>query len=586
MALPERSVLGRRLELSSADERAVQTIAQQFGVPDVVARLLVSRGVSPDAAMQFLNPSLRDDMPDPEGLRDMTRAADRLAAAVMAGEAMTVFGDYDVDGATSTALLTRFFRAVGGRISHYIPDRMDEGYGPTREAFEKFAAQGSQLVMTVDCGIVAHDAIAHANHLGLQVIVVDHHVAEANLPPAYAVVNPNRLDENSELRHLSAVGVAFLVIVAVNKKLRAAGWYQHGRVEPDIRIWLDLVALGTICDVVALRGLNRTFVAQGLRIMARRANVGLAALADVAGVTEPPGTYHAGYVFGPRINAAGRIGKGVLGADLLITDDPIAARKMAEQLCQLNEDRKELERLAFEEASGMLALRGETDDPLVMVVGQGWHQGVIGIVASRLKEKLHKPILICTHDGKGGFKGSGRSVHGIDLGGAVLAARQAGLLTSGGGHPMAAGLTGRLENLDAFEVFLQNHIREQLLKAPLVLSALQVDAVLSLRGANLDFAHWIEQVGPFGAGNPEPLLMVTDVLIQKPEAFGAGHVKCYLGSPAGGSLRAAAFRSVNEPLGRFLLNPPAAPVMVVGRIRINRWQGREQVEFNIEDAAA
>jgi single-stranded-DNA-specific exonuclease len=251
----------------------------------------------------------------------------------------------------------------------------------------------------------------------------------------------------------------------------------------------------------------------------------------------------------------------------------------------LNEDRKDLERLAFEEANGMLAARAESADPLVMITGQGWHQGVIGIVASRLKEKFNKPILICTHDEKGGFKGSGRSIHGIDLGAAVLAAKQAGLLTSGGGHPMAAGLTGRLENLETFEVFLQERIRQQLRESPTALSSLKIDAVLSLRGANLDFAHWIEQVGPFGSGNPEPLLMLTDVLVQKAEVFGAGHVRCYLGSPTGGSLRAAAFRSAGEPLGDFLLNAPATPISIIGRVRINRWQGREQVEFNIEDAA-
>jgi single-stranded-DNA-specific exonuclease len=584
MNIPERSALGRRLQISPADDRIADAIKQQFDVPDVVARLLASRGITLETADAFLNPSLRDHLPDPEHLLDMHKAAARLAEAVMKSEPLTIFGDYDVDGATSTALLTRFFRAVGANVTHYIPDRIEEGYGPSSDAFAKFAEAGCKLIVTVDCGIVAHDAIARANELGMQVIVVDHHVAEADLPPAYAVVNPNRLDENSPHGNLAAVGVAFLVIVAVNKHLRDAGWYQNGRFEPDIRAWLDLVALGTICDVVSLTGLNRIYVAQGLRIMARRANVGLAALADLSGVSEPPGTYHASFVFGPRINAAGRIGKGVLGAELLIADDPAAARQIAQQLCNLNEDRKDLERLAFEEASGMLAARAESDDPLVMIVGQGWHQGVIGIVASRLKERLSKPILICTHDEKGGFKGSGRSIHGVDLGAAVLAARQAGLLTSGGGHPMAAGLTGRLENLEAFETFLQERIRQQLRESPLALSSLKIDAVLSLRGANLDFARWIEQVGPFGAGNPEPLLMLTDVLVQKAEVFGAGHVRCYLGSPTGGSLRAAAFRSAGEPLGEFLLNAPAAPISIIGRVRINRWQGREQVEFNIEDA--
>ena len=585
MDFPSASVLGRRLKLSPVDDRMALALAQQCNLPEVVARLLATRGVTMETVSAFLNPTLRDQMPDPERLLDMKKAVGRLAAAITSGEPITIFGDYDVDGATSTALLTRFFRSVGANVTPYIPDRMQEGYGPTREAFDKFAAAGCKLVITVDCGIVAHDAIRHASDMGLQIIVVDHHVAEANLPPAYAVVNPNRLDENSTLGNLAAVGVAFLVIVAVNKHLREAGWYGNGRLEPDIRTWLDLVALGTICDVVPLTGLNRVYVTQGLRIMARRTNVGLSALADMAGVTEPPGTYHAGFIFGPRINAAGRIGKGVLGAELLMTDDPITARQIAAQLCQLNDDRKELERLAFEEACGMLAARGEIPQPVLMMMGNNWHQGVIGIVASRLKEKLNKPVIICTPDGKGGFKGSGRSVVGIDLGAAVLATKQAGFLTSGGGHPMAAGMTGLLPQFADAEAFLQERVARQLHESPLELSAIKIDAILSLRGANLEFAKWMDQVGPFGAGNPEPTLMLTDVLIQRPEVFGAGHVKCYLGSTIGGSLRAAAFRSADEALGRFLLNPPAAPVSVIGRIRINRWQGREQVEFNIEDAA-
>jgi single-stranded-DNA-specific exonuclease len=482
-------------------------------------------------------------------------------------------------------LLTRFFRSVGGNVNFYIPDRIDEGYGPNAEAFEKFKADGCHLVITVDCGIVAHDAIAHANSIGLQVIVVDHHVAEASLPPAYAVVNPNRLDENSNCGHLAAVGVAFLVIVAVNKILRDRGWFKDSRFEPDLRQWLDLVALGTICDVVALTGLNRAFVSQGLKIMARRANVGLAALADATNVHEPPGTYHASFVFGPRINASGRIGRAALGAELLTTDNVPEAQRIARSLCDLNEDRKTLESLAYEEALGMLASRNMDDKPLVMIVGQGWHQGVIGIVASRLKEKLDKPVLICTTELDGHVKGSGRSVTGIDLGAAILAARQAGLLTSGGGHPMAAGMTTTKEHVPALEVFLQERIMQQLKSAPLPPSILPIDFAISLRGANLEMLHWLEQIGPYGAANPEPRVLIPDVLIQKSQIFGQGHVRCYLGTTAGGgSIRGAAFRVADDPLGRFLLNPPAGTVSVVGKLRINRWQGREQVEFAIEDA--
>lgn len=585
MILPERSALGRRWQLAPYDERHAAALAQQFELPDVIARLLSSRGIALENAESFLSPSLRDQLPDPFRLLDMEKAATRFAEAVMNGEAITIFGDYDVDGATSTALLTRFFRSVGANVRFYIPDRIEEGYGPNREAFEKFKTEGCNLVLTVDCGIVAHDAIAHANSIGMQIIVVDHHVAEASLPPAYAIVNPNRLDENSPHGNLAAVGVAFLVIIAVNKVLRERGWFTGGRFEPDLRSWLDLVALGTICDVVALTGLNRVYVAQGLKIMARRANPGLAALADVSNVSEPPGTYHASFVFGPRLNASGRIGRGVMAAELLITDNAAEARQIAQELCNLNEDRKELERGAYEEALGMLAAR-EDNKPLVMITGNGWHQGVIGIVASRLKEKLEKPVLICTRDESGHVKGSGRSVPGIDLGAAVLAARQAGLLTSGGGHPMAAGMTGRAENIDALEQFLQERIAQQMESGVPESNLLPIDISMSLRGANLDLLRWFEQLGPFGAGNPEPRVVISDVLIQRAEIFGQGHVRCYLGSPAGGSMRAAAFRSADDALGHMLLNPPAHPVAVAGKLRLNRWQGREQVEFAIEDISS
>lgn len=583
MELPERSALGRRWQLAPFDERMSAALAQEFDLPDMIARLLSSRGITLETAAAYLSPTLKDQMPDPFDLLDMDKAAQRLAKAVMQGEAITFFGDYDVDGATSTALLTRFFRSVGADVRFYIPDRIDEGYGPSADAFDKFKSEGCNLVLTVDCGIVAHTAIEHANKIGLEIIVVDHHVAEAALPPAYAVVNPNRLDENSTLGNLAAVGVAFLVIVAVNKVLRDAGWYANGRFEPDLRSWLDLVALGTICDVVSLTGLNRAYVSQGLKIMARRANPGLAALADAAGVSEPPGTYHASFILGPRLNAAGRIGRGVMAAELLITDNANEARRLADELCNLNEDRKELERQAYEEALGMIAARANDNKPLLMIVGNDWHQGVIGIVASRLKEKLDKPVLICTRDDTGHLKGSGRSVPGVDLGAAVLAARQAGLLTSGGGHPMAAGMTGRAENVEALENFLQDRITQQLTHGAPENDIVPIDLSLSLRGANLDLMRWFEKLEPFGAGNPEPRILLSDVLIQRAETFGQGHVRCYLGAPSGGSMRAAAFRSADDELGRKILSMPSGPVSIVGKLRMNRWQGREQVEFSIED---
>jgi len=576
-----RSVRGNRWELSGCDDRAALALSQRFGLPDIVGRLLASRGIDTDSAETFLNPSLRVQLPDPALLQDMDRAAARLAAAVRDGECIGVFGDYDVDGATSSALLKRFLEAAGGRVETYIPDRMREGYGPNLPGLQDLRARGARVVVTVDCGITAFEPLEDAAAAGIEVIVVDHHLAEPRLPAAVAVVNPNRLDDASGQGQLAAVGVAFLLVVAVNRALRAAGWYAS-RPEPDLLQWLDLVALGTVCDVVPLTGVNRALVAQGLKVMAGRGNRGLAALADVAGADAPPDAYHAGFILGPRVNAGGRVGEAGVGAALLATDDPVEAAAMARRLDAHNRERREIEAACLDAAIAQVEASGATDG-IVYASSVGWHPGVIGIVAGRLRERYNRPAcVVAMEDGVG--KGSGRSVRGVDLGAAVVAARQSGLLVNGGGHAMAAGFTVTAEAEPAFRAFLAQRIA---LAAPEGLTpVLRIDAALQTSGVTLELANVLERLAPFGSGNPRPRFALSAARVAQADAVGERHLRCFLTGEGGGRLQAIAFRAVGEPLGDALRQSGGAPLHLAGRISVNRWRGRESVQFQIEDAAA
>ncbi len=579
-----RSVTGRRWVYRESDDRAGLMLAQRLDLPEVVGRLLAARGVDIDSAEQFLNPTLRDALPDPNCLADMDRAVERLITAVQQGEPIAIFGDYDVDGATSSALLARFFAAAGAPVRIYIPDRIREGYGPNAPALLRLRAEGVKVVITVDCGITAFDALADAAEAGLDVIVVDHHVAEPRLPEAAAVVNPTRLDDTSGLGMLAAVGVSFLLAVALNRGLREAGWYgQDGRSEPDLLTLLDLVALGTVCDVVRLEGLNRALVTQGLRVMARRHNTGLAALADAAHIAEKPGAYHAGFVLGPRVNAGGRVGEASLGARLLTTSDPAEASELAGQLDNYNTERQAIEAEVLDEALAMVAEQG-ADGPLIVAAGEGWHPGVIGIVASRLKDKYQRPALVIGLDGGIG-KGSGRSVDGVDLGSAVIAARQAGLLVNGGGHKMAAGLTVERARLDDLQIFLNERIGDAVAGGQIT-PTLNVDAHIRLAGATPKLVAAIERLAPFGAGNPEPRFILPAVRVAKADVVGKGHVRCFLSDGEKGRLKAIAFRAVGEPLGEALLNTRGLALHLAGKIRADTWQGRDGVQLIIDDAAA
>lgn len=584
-----RSVSGRAWISRLADDRLALALAQREGLPEIVARVLAGRGVTPEEADAYLNPSLKSLMPDPSTLAGMDEAAGRIARAIMDDEAVAVFGDYDVDGATSSALLVRFFRALGKELRVYIPDRILEGYGPNDHAFGVLAEEGIKLVITVDCGTLAFTALETAATLGLEVVVADHHIAEPRLPRACAVVNPNRLDDESGLGQLAAVGVTYLLIVAINRALRQAGFYADGRAAPDLLALLDLVALGTVCDVVPLIGLNRAFVLQGLKIMARRENIGLAALGDVSRLDGRPGTYHLGFLLGPRVNAGGRVGKSDLGVRLLTTDDAAEAEELSAVLDMLNKERQAIEAQVLQEAigaveAGMMHGARNKPSPVIVARGEGWHPGVIGIVASRLKDLYEKPTLVIAIDENGMGKGSGRSIPGVDLGRAVTRALEAGLLVNGGGHVMAAGLTVAADRLEELEAFLAIELEASVAAAG-ESRTLRLDGAIAASGATRSLHDLLMQAGPYGAGNSEPRFAVPSARIVRADVVGQNHVRCIVTDGTGARLKAIAFRALGNPLGDLLMDRNAGPLHLVGRLKADDWQGRNDVQFQIEDAA-
>jgi len=546
--------------------------------------VLAGRGVALDGAPAFMAPKLRDALPDPSHLLDLEVAVERLADAVLAGERIGLLGDYDVDGATSIAVLARYLAAVGAQSAIDVPDRLREGYGPNAAALARLAEAGCRLVVTLDSGTTAFEPLAAAAAQGQQVIVVDHHVAQAELPPAIGVINPNRRDQTSSVGDLAAVGVTFLLAVALNRTLRARGHFAR-RPEPDLRRWLDLVALGTICDVVPLTGLNRALVAQGLKVAARGGNPGLAALARAARLTWPPSAEHCAFALGPRLNAGGRTGCSHLAAELLTSDAPDVVAEIALRLERLNEERRRLERQLVAAAEAQVAPALERDAPLLLAVGEGWSPGVLGLVAARLVERHHRPaVAIGTADGIG--KGSARSVAGFDLGSAVIAARQAGLLLQGGGHPMAAGLTIEASRLPALEAFLAERIAGVPGLGCPAPPDLALDGALQVAGLSFELAQRLATVAPFGRGNPEPRFMLPHARSAQARQVGGAHVDCCLYDPAGGRVRAIAFRSSDRPLGRALMQAAGAPLHLAGAIKLDWWEGQPRVSFHIEDAAS
>ncbi|MGH7046019.1 MAG: single-stranded-DNA-specific exonuclease RecJ [Stellaceae bacterium] len=579
----EQSICGRRWRWRSGATGAARDIAERLALPEIVGRLLAQRGIDRDHAPGFLAPRLRDQLPDPSHLRDMEAAAARLVRAVRDGETIGIFGDYDVDGATSAALLTRFFTAVGARTRLYVPDRLREGYGPNTAALLRLRDEGINLVVTVDCGTNAYQPLTDAADSGLEVIVVDHHVAEPLLPRAAALVNPNRLDETSPHGSLAAVGVAYLLVIAVNRALRLAGWYAADRSEPDLLGWLDLVALGTVCDVVPLNGLNRAFVTQGIRVARRGTNPGIAALAAIAGIGEPLDAYHLGFVLGPRVNAGGRVGEAALGARLLATDDPALAAELARRLDDYNRERRDLEARTL--AAAIACVEARPQSPvLTFASAPDWHPGVIGIVAARLKERYQRPAVVVALAEEIG-RGSGRSVPGLSIGAAVIAARQAGLLINGGGHAMAAGLTVASDRLDALREFLVARLGDGLDRESLV-PELPIDGSLTPAAAQAELIGHLDRLAPFGAANPEPRFLFPAVRILHAEMVGGAHLRCILADPFEDTrLRGVAFRATETPLGRFLAGTRGAAIHVAGHLRHDHWRGEDAVQLVIDDAA-
>jgi single-stranded-DNA-specific exonuclease len=547
--------------------------------------LLRARGCTHDALERERTPTIRAFMPDPSVFRDMDRAAERLAAAVIDRESVTIFGDYDVDGATSAALLIRLLRDLGLEAGYYIPDRLMEGYGPSGEALVALAEQGSSLVVTVDCGAQAFAALEAARDAGLDVIVVDHHKCAAALPVAHALVNPNRLDESDEGAshgHLAAVGVAFLLGAALIRTLRARGWFDK-RPEPRLMDLLDIVALGTVADVAQIRGLNRAFVAQGLKAMARRGNIGLNALFAASRLERAPQAADLGFALGPRINAGGRVGRSDLGVRLLTTCDPEEAASLARELDRLNEERRAIEATVQEQAEALLAT--QTGRAVALVCSDGWHPGVIGIVAGRIKEKTGLPSIVIALDEAGIGKGSGRSIGGVDLGAAVLAAKDHGLLVAGGGHAMAAGLTIERDRLAAFADFLDDRLREDVARAAAA-QALLIDLLVLPAGLTPDLVNEMEGAGPFGNGWPAPRIALGPVRVVKADIVGTSHVRAIVSGEDGRSLKAMAFRQVDTPLGQTLLGADrSARFWLAGRARIDDWGVRPAAELHIEDMA-
>ncbi|MGD1014905.1 MAG: single-stranded-DNA-specific exonuclease RecJ [Roseiarcus sp.] len=582
----ERSLTGRpwRARLDAAGEARALAIAQASGQSELMARVLAGRGVELDQAARYLQPTLRELMPDPLTLREMAAATARLEQAVLRRERVAIFGDYDVDGAASAALLSEYLEACGCRTSIHIPDRVVEGYGPNSEAMAAFARDGASLVVTVDCGAVSHEPIAAAKRLGLDAIVFDHHHAPENLPEALAVVDPNRQDDVSGLGYLCAAGVVYMGLVALNRALREAGFFRE-RAAPDLKAALDLVALATVADVVPLVGLNRAFVVRGLEAMRQRRRPGLAALFDAAGADGPPSAYQLGFLVGPRINAGGRIGDSALGARLLTTRDDMKAREIAAELDRLNRARQQIELavLAEAEAEATLALGLEERGAAVVVAGEGWPSGVVGLIAARLKERFARPAFALALNGSEAT-GSGRSIPGVDLGRVVRAAVEAGLAVKGGGHAMAAGVTLAKSRIGEFRAFLEEKLSQSVAGARAD-AGLAIDAALTATGASPALAHSIEAAGPYGAGNPEPIFALPRHRLADVFAVGADALRLRAVAGDGRAIEAIAFRAVGKPLGDALLRLKGAEAHLAGALAINRYGGREKAQLRVVDAA-
>ncbi len=582
----EQSLMLSRWVMPDVDTNTIEKIMRRHDLPEVVARLLIGRGVAEEEIESFLNPTLKNDFPDPFAMAGMEEMAADVAQAIIDKRFIAVFGDFDVDGATSSALLHRFFKHFGLDVPFYIPDRLSEGYGPNLEALKKLKSDGAEIVIMVDCGTTAFETVQQGRDLGLEIIILDHHEAEDKLPAANHVINPKRKDDTSGLDMLAAVGVTFMTCVGINNKLREQGHFKDAA-EPPLKDWLDIVALGTVCDMVPLTDVNRLLVRSGLTAVH---NTGIKALMDVAGIEPPMNTYACGFVLGPRINAGSRVHQADLGARLLSTDDAEEAKNIAWTLNDCNDKRKAIQATMEREAIERVEAQGLDQQAVIIVGDESWHAGLSGLVAGRLKEKYNKPAIVVTYaanmDGVVEGRGSGRSVPGIHIAQAFIDARNEGLIEKGGGHAMAGGFTLAPDKLSAFQDFLQLHIAKQAENISGNVETV-IDAMMMVQGVKIDYIRLIQDhVGPFGQEHPEPLVVLSNVRIQTADVVGSAHIRVMVSDwEGGGRLKAMAFRAVGTPLGDALLKQGRQPFHLLGHLKINSWQGRETPEMHVKDAA-
>ena len=574
------SVSGKNWILKKYNQEDVIFMKENFSLDEITSKLLSIRKIKKEDVVSFLNPSIKNFLPNPNNLLDMEKATIRAVKAIENQEKIGIFGDYDVDGATSTALLGNYFSELKLDYQIYIPDRKKEGYGPTIKSFEKLIENNVKVIFTVDCGTLSFEAINFANDKNIDVIVLDHHQSEIKLPKAYSIINPNQLEDRSNLQFLCAAGVSFMFLISLNRELRKKKWFnQKDLIEPDLINYLDLVSLGTVCDVVPLVGLNRAIVKQGLKVIKSKKNLGLKTLMDVCKIQSNPSVYHLGYMLGPRINAGGRVGKCSHGANLLLNKDPKYSFKLASELDQYNKERQMLEKDLLEKI--LNETNNYLNDPVLILKGENWHEGIIGIVAARLKDKFNKPVIIISVKGEIG-KASARSIVGFDIGSVIISATQEKILLKGGGHKMAGGFSIKIKDFENFKNFVFRkfkNINEDLnSKKPLLL-----DSVISPSAVNLDFFNKIELLSPFGSGNPEPKFAIEDLKTINGKIVGEKHIKSILIGKDGSTIKSIAFNGTENDLGGYLLKKNNKSFNIAGKLSLNEWRGQSNVEFIIDD---
>jgi len=574
------SVSGKNWVFKKFNSSDIKIYSEDYSLSEIVAKLLSIRKKNIEDIGLFLNPTIKNLMPNPLTLKDMENAIERTYQGIKKRELIGIFGDYDVDGATSTALLARYFLSINQKIQTYIPDRKREGYGPSVEGFNNLIKLGTKIIFTVDCGTLSFEPIKIAQSQNIDVIVLDHHQSDLKLPNACAIVNPNRYDDTSKLNYLCAAGVCFIFLAALNKKLRDRNWFEEEKInEPNILNFLDLVSLGTVCDVVPLVDLNRAIVTQGLKVLKKRSNLGLKTLYDLCKIESQPTTYHLGYILGPRINAGGRVGKSSHGAELLASDDPQRTYQIANDLNKSNKERQSIELMLSEKVNS--EVKNFQDDPVLILTGNSWHEGIIGIVASRIKEKYNKPTILISTNGSLG-KGSARSIFGFDIGTQIIKATQSGIIEKGGGHKMAGGFTIKKENIPLFRDFLIKNFKKSQLSSSKVVN-LYLDSLIAPSALNEEFYFEIEKLAPFGSGNNEPKFVIENLQLISSDLVADKHIKTVLYGKDGSVIKSIAFNAKDSPLEIYLNKKNKKKFNIAGIMNLNEWRGKKSVEFIIED---